>query len=189
MLIDAEWNFQRLACYSPERLSRLYDRPHTPMEVWTRTDGPWATVPRKDRMWVLWQLLDFNQLRQIACDLAESNFVKSTPQFCRDAITVARKYDNVTVGFGKSDYDTHELIKHQRALCKLVNDHYFKLSLLPEDYTFDVYLTRFATLPFAVEAESNTLAAIVRAFGYDSITEIYGKYASQLSQFSGRTKS
>jgi len=57
------------SCYEPERLASLYDRPHTPLEVATRTDGPWATVPASDRIWTLTRpgVLPERTLRLFAC--------------------------------------------------------------------------------------------------------------------------
>ena len=61
------------ACYSHERLADLYDRPHTPLEVLTRNDGPWAYVPPKDRLWTIFQdeVLSDRTFRLIACAVAD----------------------------------------------------------------------------------------------------------------------
>ena len=61
------------ACYDAGRLAALYDRPHTPLEVLTRKDGPWAGVPDKDRLWTVLQegVLPAKVLRLFACVCAE----------------------------------------------------------------------------------------------------------------------
>ena len=41
------------ACYEPDRLTELFNRPCTPIEVLTRADGAWASVPNEDRLWVV----------------------------------------------------------------------------------------------------------------------------------------
>lgn len=64
-----EWR----ACYGADRLAELYDRPHTPLEVLTRNDGPWADVPAKDRLWTAMHngVLPDRTLRIFAADCAE----------------------------------------------------------------------------------------------------------------------
>ena len=41
------------ACYEPDRLAELFNRPCTPIEVLTRADGAWASVPDADRLRVI----------------------------------------------------------------------------------------------------------------------------------------
>ena len=91
---------ERRACYSAERLAALYDRPHTPLEVLTRTDGPWADVPAKDRLWTVLHagVLPDKTLRLFACDCAE-RVLTSEREAGREpgprswtAVEVARKY-------------------------------------------------------------------------------------------------
>ena len=67
-LVRDEWD----ACYSAERLAALYDRPHTPLEVLTRDDGEWATVPARDRLWTVLRkdMLPDRTLRLFACECA-----------------------------------------------------------------------------------------------------------------------
>jgi len=57
------------ACYDSDRLARLYDREVTPLEVATRTDGEWSTVPANDRIWTLTSpgVLPDRTLRIFAC--------------------------------------------------------------------------------------------------------------------------
>ena len=63
----------RRACYTPERLAELYDRPHTVVEVLLRRDGKWHDVPDADRLWTVLRLdlIDARTLRLFACDCAE----------------------------------------------------------------------------------------------------------------------
>ena len=63
----------RRACYTPERLAELYDRPHTVVEVLLRRDGKWHDVPDADRLWTVLHLdlIDARTLRLFACDCAD----------------------------------------------------------------------------------------------------------------------
>lgn len=90
----------RRACYSADRLAALYDRPHTPLEVLTRNDGPWADVPAKDRLWTVLHagVLPDKTLRLFACDCAERALTREhdagrepDPRSWA-AVEVARKY-------------------------------------------------------------------------------------------------
>lgn len=67
-LVRDEWN----ACYPASRLAALYDRPRTPLEVLTRDDGEWATVPANDRLWTVLRegVLPDRTLRLFACECA-----------------------------------------------------------------------------------------------------------------------
>jgi len=90
----------RRACYSADRLAALYDRPHTPLEVLTRTDGPWADVPAKDRLWTVLHagVLPDKTLRLFACDCAERVLTnerdagREPDPRSWTAVEVARKY-------------------------------------------------------------------------------------------------
>jgi hypothetical protein len=57
ILIDAEWNRNRGACYENSELDKLYDRPYKLSEVMTNQHGDWNTVPSYDRVWVLEHVL------------------------------------------------------------------------------------------------------------------------------------
>lgn len=90
----------RRACYSADRLAALYDRPHTPLEVLTRTDGQWADVPAKDRLWTVLHagVLPDKTLRLFACDCAERALTnerdagREPDPRSWTAVEVARKY-------------------------------------------------------------------------------------------------
>lgn len=85
---------ERRACYSPERLAKLYDRPHTPLEVLTRKDGEWESVPPKDRLWTVLAkgVLPDRIMRLFACWCAEQamSLVKSPDPRSLESIRVAR---------------------------------------------------------------------------------------------------
>jgi hypothetical protein len=69
-LINAAWNREHRACYSDERLTALYDRPSTLLEVLERRDGPWADVSNLDRVWVACRALSSNGRVRFACTCA-----------------------------------------------------------------------------------------------------------------------
>jgi hypothetical protein len=68
-LVRDQWE----ACYPADRLAALYDRPHTALEVLTRTDGAWADVPDADRLWTVLHegALELSTLQSFAADCAD----------------------------------------------------------------------------------------------------------------------
>ena len=68
-LVRDQWK----ACYSRERLEALFHRPHTALEVLTRTDGAWPDVSDADRLWTVLHdgALPLSTLRSFAADCAE----------------------------------------------------------------------------------------------------------------------
>lgn len=96
---------ERRACYSSERLAALYDRPHTPLEVLTRQDGPWADVPAKDRLWTVLceDVLPDKMLRLFACDCAEHALIRERKAGREpdarswNAVEVSRRFANGAV--------------------------------------------------------------------------------------------
>jgi hypothetical protein len=52
-MITAESCRKAGACYTDKELKALFDRPMTIVEVFTRDDGPWATVSAQDRAWAV----------------------------------------------------------------------------------------------------------------------------------------
>ena len=57
MIITAKMNREFRACYSDERLKKLYGDGKTPREVGTLRTGAWADVSDADRCWILWQVI------------------------------------------------------------------------------------------------------------------------------------
>jgi len=105
----------RRACYSADRLAALYDRPHTPLEVLTRNDGPWADVPPQDRLWTVLHdgVLPDKMLRLFACDCAERALTREREAGREpdvrswEAVQVSRRFAN-----GQA---THEELSAARA--------------------------------------------------------------------------
>jgi hypothetical protein len=98
VMIDAKWCREHNACYGDDKLDDLFDRPMTPREVATRTDGPWASVSARDRLWVLTidgalpdriqRLFAANEAERVAMSkLADGEAIDGR---CRRAIAVAR---------------------------------------------------------------------------------------------------
>ena len=91
-LVRDDWE----ACYRPERLASLYDRPMTVLEVLTRKDGPWANVPDADRLWTVLRegVIDDRTLRLFACDCAERVLSRAANPDPRsvEAIKVSRRF-------------------------------------------------------------------------------------------------
>ena len=84
------------ACYSAERLAMLYDRTLAPMDVLNRTDGEWATVPSKDRIWTVLRdgVISDRILRLFACSCADGalSLIASPDPRSVNAITVSRRF-------------------------------------------------------------------------------------------------
>ena len=57
MLITAKMNRDFGACYSDDKLRKLYGNGKTPKQVATLRDGLWADVSTADRCWILWRVL------------------------------------------------------------------------------------------------------------------------------------
>ena len=57
MLITAKMNREFGACYTDDRLAKLYGDGKTPSEVATLRTGAWADVSTADRCWILWRVL------------------------------------------------------------------------------------------------------------------------------------
>lgn len=82
MLIDAEWNIAKNACYSRDRLQKLYDRPMSLLEVLTRQDGEWANVATYDRTWVASKYLSEEHLIYIS----QKGYCGSSPAYLKQII-------------------------------------------------------------------------------------------------------
>ena len=57
MLITAKMNREFGACYTDDRLAKLYGDGKTPSEVATLRTGAWADVSTADRCWILWRVI------------------------------------------------------------------------------------------------------------------------------------
>ncbi len=57
MLITAKMNREFGACYTDERLRKLYGDGKTPEQVATLRTGAWADVSTADRCWILWRVI------------------------------------------------------------------------------------------------------------------------------------
>lgn len=103
-LVRDKWQ----ACYDADRLAELYDRPMTPLEVLTRTDGAWADVPAKDRLWTVCHdgVLPDRMFRLFACDCAERALLaeraagREPDARSWESVEVARRYAE-----GKATFD------------------------------------------------------------------------------------
>lgn len=79
-MIDLAFNVLHRACYTKERLAKLYDRAYTPVEVLTNQHDAWQYVKLRDRLWIVNRTLTYQQQEELiayCCSLGIRGFIAS----------------------------------------------------------------------------------------------------------------
>lgn len=102
MLIDADTILSWKPCnkdYSSDRIRLLMDRPMTPIEILTRSDGLWSEVLSWHRIWVIGRrgIFDDKTCRLIMSNCSRRLLSSTSNPILHDACNVSRSF-----AFGKA---------------------------------------------------------------------------------------